>query len=274
MLQLPGMRIAIQGVAASFHDTAARQWFGDDIETVPGESFSEVFARLARHEADAAVVAMENSLYGSIHQVYDLLETYRYPIIGEIHLPINQQLITKHDTGLITKIYSHPVALAQCEQYLDVNYPEAERIEYHDTAAAVEFIKQQSQTGLAAIASREAAKLHGMPIRAENIEDNKANFTRFLVIQPGGTAPTDANRTSLVLTTDHTPGALAKILTTFADYGINLSKLQSRPITGEPWKYRFYLVLDVAGSRLHQALSEIRPLTRSLTILGEYRHNI
>ena len=111
-------------------------------------------------------------------------------------------------------------------------------------------------------------------IIAEDIEDNPANFTRFLVVQPHGTAPTDANRTSLVITTNHTPGALAGVLTLFAKHNINLSKLQSRPIIGQPWRYRFYLVLDAAGEQLRTALKDIEPLTESLTILGEYRHNL
>lgn len=267
------MRIAIQGEKASFHDAAAGKWFDFPISLVPCESFSEVFGALNRHEADGAIVAMENSLYGSINQVYDLIESHGYPIVGEVHLPIHHQLIGTPDSE-ITHIYSHPVALAQCEDYLETHYPEAEKIEYHDTAAAVEFIKAKADPSFAAIASKEAAKLHGMSILAENIEDNPANFTRFLVIQPEGKVPKNADRTSLVITTNHTPGALAKVLTVFADMDINLSKLQSRPIIGEPWKYRFYLVLDTAGEKLQKALSAIEPLTDTVTILGQYRHNL
>lgn len=266
------MRIAIQGEKGSFHDEAARRWFGEDITLIPGETFGDVFESVRRGDADAIVVAIENSLYGGINQVYDLIESYEYPIIGEIHLPIHQQLIGTPGIE-ITHIYSHPVALAQCENYLDIHYPNAQRIEYHDTAAAVEFIAKNGDDHWAAIASKTAAELHAMPILASNIEDNPANFTRFLVLQPHTSAPTDADRTSLVLTTNHTPGALAKVLTILADSNINLSKLQSRPIIGSPWKYRFYLVLDVAGPTLHQALSELREYTQSLTILGEYRHD-
>lgn len=267
------MRIAIQGEQASFHHEAARQWFGDAVNIVPCDSFSEVFGSLNRHETDAGLIAIENTLTGGINPVYDLLEAHGYPIVGEVHLPIHQQLIGTlgHE---ITHIYSHPVALAQCEDYLDSHYPDIERIEHHDTAGAVEFIKQSANPSYAAIASVEAAKLHNMAIIAENIEDNPANFTRFLVIQPNGKVPKDADRTSLVITTNHTPGALAKVLTVLADMGINLSKLQSRPIIGEPWKYRFYLVLDTAGRQLHEALKAIEPLTDTVTILGQYKHNL
>jgi len=266
------MRVAIQGEQASFHHTAAKQWFGEAVTIVPCDTFAEVFGTLNRHEAEAGIVAIENTLAGGINQVYDLIEAHGYPIIGEVHLPIHQQLIGTLDHE-ITHIYSHPVALAQCEAFLDSNYLDAERIEHHDTAGAVEFIKQSGNPSYAAIAGIEAAKLHNMPIIAPDIEDNPANFTRFLIVQPEGTPPHDADRTSLVLTSNHTPGALAKILAVFAEKNINLSKLQSRPIVGKPWNYRFYLVLDTAGDELHAALQEINPLTTSVTILGEYRHN-
>lgn len=266
------MRIAIQGEQASFHHTAAKQWFGDDIIIVPCDTFAEVFGALNRHEADAGIAAIENTLTGGINPVYDLIEAHGYPITGEVHLPIHQQLIGAPGAK-ITHIYSHPVALAQCEAFLDSNYPDAKRIEHHDTAGAVEFIKKSGETGFAAIAGSDAAVLHDMPIIAKDIEDNPANFTRFLIMEPGGTPPKDADRTSLVLTTHHTPGALAKVLTVLADNNINLSKLQSRPIVGKPWNYRFYLVLDIAGEQLHKTLHDIEPLTSSITILGEYRHN-
>lgn len=266
------MRIAIQGVRASFHDEAARRWFGDDIAIVPCDTFGEVFEAVNRHDADAAVIAIENSLYGGINQVYDLLESYRYPIVGEIHLPIHQQLIgTPGET--ITHVYSHAVALAQCEAYLEANYPEAERSEYHDTAAAVEFVKKLGDPHAAAIASSTAAALYGMSVIRENIEDNPANFTRFLVIKPDGTPPRDTNRATLVITTKNTPGSLAKVLTAFADKNINLSKLLSRPIVGEPWKYRFYIVVDCAGDELEQALASARTFCTEQVVLGQYCHD-
>lgn len=265
------MRIAIQGQVASFHHTAALQWFGSAITPVACETFAEVFGALNRHEADAAMVAIENSLYGSINQVYDLIESHGYPIVGEVHLPVHQQLIGTPGVE-ITHIYSHPVALAQCADFLETHYPNAKRVEYADTAGAVEFIASTGTPHYAAIASKAAAEQYAQPIIHEAIEDNPANFTRFLAIKPNGTVPRDADRSSIVMTTNHTPGALAKILTTFADANINLSKLQSRPIIGTPWKYRFYLVLDVAGAPLHEALDAITPLTDTLTVLGEYQH--
>ena len=268
------MRVAIQGELASFHDVAAKQWFGEEVMTVSCESFSEVFGSLNRHESDACVVAIENSLYGSINQVYDLIESHSYPIIGEVHLPIHQQLIAQADRAEITHIYSHPVALAQCEAFLDANYPDAKRVEFQDTAGAVRFIGEQQNPNYAAIASKEAAGIYGLEVINQNIEDNPANFTRFLVLQPNGIVPDDANRTSLVLTTTHTPGALAKILNVLAEHGINLSKLQSRPIVGKPWHYKFYLVLDAAGPDLGATISEMRKYTESLKVLGQYRSQL
>lgn len=268
------MRVAIQGEPGSFHHIAALEWFPQDITTVCGDTFPEVFGLLNRHEADAAIIAIENSLYGSINEVYDLIEAHQYPIVGEVHLRIEQQLISRAPSlDTITHVFSHPVALAQCQNWLDLHLPHAQRIETYDTAAAVASVAHADNSH-AAIAGRETATIHNMPIIAENIEDNSQNYTRFLVIQPGGVVPPDADRTSLVLVTNHTPGALASILTIFADAEINLSKLQSRPIPGSPWKYRFYVVLDIAGDTLHHTLRHIKPLTQSLTILGEYKHNL
>lgn len=266
------MRVAIQGETASFHDTAAKQWFDTTITPVACDTFAEVFGTLNRHEADTAVVAIENSLYGGINQVYDLIEAHGHPIVGEIHLPIHQQLIGTPGAS-ITRIYSHPVALAQCENFLDTHYPDAERIEYYDTAGAVQYISSLDQHH-AAIASREAASLYGLTVIEKDIEDNPANFTRFLVLDPQGTPPPDANRTSLVFTTNHQPGALVRVLSTLADHHINVSKLQSRPIIGKPWRYRFYLVLDTAGGPLHTALRDLQPHVESLTVLGEYHSSL
>lgn len=268
------MRVAIQGDAGSFHDEAAQLWCKGDVEIVPATSFPETFKAVETGRADILIVAIENSLYGSINQVYDLIEKYHYPIIGELHLPIHHQLISYGSPKDIRHIYSHSVALAQCENYLDTHYPAAQRHEYYDTAAAVEHIKTLNDPNSAAIASLPAAKMHNVPIVTSNIEDNPANFTRFLVLQPDGKVPVNANRTSLVIATGNTPGSLARILTIFASKSINLSKLQSRPIIGMPWKYRFYLVIDVAGGALDEALDEIKPHTKELTVLGQYYHSL
>lgn len=267
------MRIAIQGEQGSFHHQVAKTWFGNDVQILPAETFSDVFGILNRHETTKAIVAIENSLYGSINEVYDLIESHHYAIVGEVYLRIEQQLIALPGAKPtdITHIYSHPVALAQCENYLDVHFPNAERIEHHDTAGSVEFIKNTDDTSMAAIAGRVAADLYSLPILAENIEDNKANYTRFLVLDADPAPNTDTDKASLVVQTDHKPGALAKVLTTFADAGVNLTKLQSRPIIGKVWQYRFYIDVETSGDKLRALMREIEKNGTAVTVLGEYK---
>lgn len=266
------MRIAIQGEAGSFHHQVASDWFGETANIVPCGSFNEVFGALARHDADMIVTAVENSLYGSINEVLDLIESYRFPIVGEVFLRVEQQLIGLPGADLkkLTKVYSHPVALAQCEAFLDANLPKAERIEHHDTAASVEFIKKLNDPHAAAIAGRTAAELYDVPILAETIEDNKANYTRFLVLSPREISVPGANKASLVVTTDHTPGALGRVLAAFSDRGANLTKLQSRPIVGQPWKYRFYIDVETTPAVLADALHAIQKDGAAATVLGTY----
>lgn len=267
------MKIAIQGDAGSFHHQAVTQHFDTSAIVVPCQSFGDVFGAMNRFEVDTALVAIENSLYGSINEVYDLIESHRYPITGEVYLRVEQQLIGLPGASLqnLSTVYSHPVALAQCEQYLDVNHPDIEKVSYHDTAAAVEFIKNQQRTDFAAIASQLAADLHGLEILDAHIEDNKANYTRFVVLSRTEAAPhNENNKTSLVLETNHQPGALARILSIFADNGVNMTKLQSRPIVGKVWKYRFYVDIEVAGPSLHNLLKTIKDTDTKVTILGEY----
>lgn len=268
------MRVAIQGEVGSFHYQVAQQLFGNDVSIVAAETFGDVFGSLNQHAAQTAIVAVENSLYGSINEVLDLIEAHRYPIVGEVYLRIEQQLIALSGATTpesITRIYSHPVALAQCEQYLDNHYPSAQRIEYHDTAASVAYIKELNNPNFAAIASTAAAKHYNLPILASNIEDNKANFTRFLVISSDDNAQSkNITKASLVLTTTHQPGALALALTEFAKNGANLTKLQSRPIIGQPWNYRFYVDVETDSKTLARIITTIEKDGSAVTVLGTY----
>ena len=270
------MIVAIQGELGSFHHAAAQVYFGDTVTIMPCDSFSAVFDTLSRHEADIALVAIENSLYGSINEVYDLIEKHRYPLTGEVFLRIEQQLIGLPGASLsdITAIYSHPVALAQCEQYLDSNFPGAKRISYHDTAAAVEYVSNKQNPHIAAIASRAAASLHNLSVLDSNIEDNKTNYTRFVAISRTASKKNDAhNKASLVLETDHQPGSLAKILSIFSARGINMTKLQSRPIIGEAWTYRFYIDIEITPSALESLLPEVAKFGADCHVLGTYASN-
>jgi len=265
------MRVAIQGQAGSFHDAAAKQWYGSEATIVPCASFADAFEAYETGEADAIVTAVENSIYGSINDVYQLVEASSAPIIGEVLLEIDQMLIGFGTTPLeeLTKIYSHPVALAQCRNVLRILAPNAELIEFFDTAGAVEYIKQESLQSAAAVAGKAAARLYDMPVLKESVQDNRHNFTRFLVLQSQESSP-NANRASLVITTNHKPGALVEVLQAFANVGVNLAKLQSQPIVGEPWKYKFFIVVDCAGKKLREVVNSIEQTDHQITLLGEY----
>ena len=266
------MRIAIQGQAGSFHEQAAKQWYGPDATIVPCVTFGDVFQTYARGQADAVVVAVENTIYGTINETYRHIESCGAPIVGEVTLAIQQTLITNPGTQLedITTVYSHPVALSQCHQFLQEHLPQAAQIEYFDTAGAVEFIKQQGSPHLAAIASEAAAQLYNMPILKRHIQDGQDNITRFLVLDQTMTVA-DANRATLVVTTAHQPGSLLEILRTFANQSINLASLQSQPIVGQPWNYKFFMTVDAAGPSLQRAINKITATGHKVTLLGEYR---
>lgn len=178
------MRVAIQGDIGSFHHLAANQFFGDDIDLIGCETFEEVFAALASGTADRAVAAISNSWYGVLPEVSELQAQYNFKVIGELDLPIHQALITLSGVSLhgIKIILSHPVALEQCSKYFDEHLPHAERREYHDTAAAVEFIKQQGDASVAAIAGTWAAEIYDLPALAENIENDPNNSTKFVML--------------------------------------------------------------------------------------------
>lgn len=267
------MRVAIQGTAGSFHHQAVKAWFGgSDVSIVPAETFTKAFSLLENHDSDLAILAVENSIHGSLTETLDLIEQHHYPIVGELYLRIHQQLIGLPGAPLsgLRYVYSQPVALAQCNSYLAANLPNATPVDYHDTTASVRYVKEQNDPSIAAVAGVDAAKEYGLTILAKDIEDNKQNFTRFLVIDPTGKVVSGANKTSLVLTTDHTPGALAHVLSIFAHAGVNLTKLQSRPIVGDAWKYRFYVDLETAGTQLHTLLGDVRQTGATVTVLGEY----
>ncbi len=267
------MKIAIQGELGSFHHIASQHFYGGEHGYVCCDSFRDVFAALGDGRADTAVVAVENSLFGSIAEVYDLLLKHGYPVVGEVVERIHQNLITfpGANLGQITRVYSHPVALAQCSEFLNREMPNAEIIEHHDTAASAAFVKHAGDHASAAIASRMAADMHDMGVLRPNIQDEHRNYTRFLAIQPGGQAPVDATKASMVITTSHRPGALYESLGVFADAGINLTKLQSRPIRGKIWKYQFYIDIETKPPDALKAIELLEDLGCGVTNLGMYK---
>lgn len=267
-------RIAIQGQTASFHDQAAHQLFSGTFEIIPCDTFAEVFAALEHKKADMAVCAIENSLYGAINEVYDLLHQQNAWICGEKYLPITQNLLGMPGTKLtdIKEVYSHPVALAQCSEFLD-GLSNIDRHEHEDTAGAAADVAAWQEPHKAAIASEYAAASYGLRVLAPAVENDRQNYTRFVALSPHKPdTPQSATKTSLILDTRHAPGALAQVLGTFAKHQINLTMLTSRPIIGDPGHYRFYIDLDAGAgaSSFKQAEKELNTAGCNLTILGTY----
>jgi prephenate dehydratase len=276
------IRAAFQGERGAFSETAARQLLGSRAETVPFRTFEEMFEAVSRAETDCAIVPIENSLAGSVHKNYDLLMEHNLEIIGETNVRIVHNLIAPAGVKLadVKRIYSHPVALAQCERFLRLR-AEVEVVPAHDTAGSVRMIVERESRDEAAIAGAEAARVYRAAILVEGIEDNRENFTRFLLL----TRPRSAIRvegangerkTSLVIRIYNRPGALFRALAALALRDIDLTKIESRPIEGRPWEYSFYL--DFAGDRREErvarALDHLSELAESIRVLGSYPRSL
>lgn len=273
-------RVTIQGVAGCFHDAAAREYFsGEEIETIPCDTFPGMFEMLSCDASLLGIVAIENTIAGSLLQNHELLRNSNLQIIGEQKLRISHVLaaLPGQSVDQLVEANSHPIALMQCEQFLR-RHPNLKMIEKFDTAGSAKEIAEQKLTGHAAICGEYAANLYGLEILEKGIETNKRNFTRFLIIadpllaselQPN---EREINKSSIVFSLPHTHGALSKVLTIFSFYDINLSKIQSMPIIGREWEYRFYVDLTFESYvRYRQAVDAVRPLMNDFKILGEYK---
>ena len=268
------MIVAYQGEPGAFSEQAAREFFGAKALLRPLPAFSDVFADVEHHPAGAGIVPIENSLFGSIHQVYDLLLKHKLFIIGEIKLRIELHLMAlpKTKRRTIRTIYSQLQAIGQCENFLGtLKNVKVEAV--HDTAAAARFIQEGKRLDAAAIASEQAAQVHGLQILKRNIESSHHNFTRFIALSQHLVQPSGKIKTSLVFSVKDIPGALFKALAVFALRDINLLKVESRPIIGRPWEYLFYL--DVEGNPdrdpLRQALNHLGEVCTFVRVLGSYR---
>lgn len=271
-------KIAIQGIKGSFHDIAAHQYFkGEDIELICCDTFERVFDEM-RHEGSLfALVAIENTIAGSLLHNYELLLESGLTVVGEHKLQIEHSImcLPEDDWDTLSEVNSHPVALMQCYRFLK-NHPGLRVVEDDDTAGAAEHISSRHLKGHAAICHKDAAPLYGLKVLEEGIQDNKHNFTRFLVLTDPWNAELvrDArlcNKCSLVFSLPDDEGCLSQVLSIFSFYKINLTKIQSLPIIGREWEYLFYI--DVTYDdyvRFHQSLDAIKPLTRELKNLGEY----
>ena len=271
-------KVAIQGIAGSYHDIAARQYFeGDEVETIPCNTFRDVISTNKKDPKILGLKAIENTIAGSLLQNHELIRESDFSIIGEYKLRISHSLVALPGTKIcdVTEVNSHPIALMQCSDFLDT-IPQAKVVEKEDTAGSAQWIAQNKLKGHAAICGKLAAEIYGMEVLAEGIETNKRNFTRFLAIADRWTADemqrnTVKNKASLVFALPHTAGSLSKVLSVLSFYDMNLSKIQSLPIIGREWEYLFYINLTFSDyTRYRQALDAIRPLTKDLKILGEY----
>ena len=272
-------RVAIQGVSGAFHEIAARQYFeGEEIEILPCITFKDLFKALAADDSLLGIIAIENTIAGSLLQNHNLLRESGCMIVGEYKLRIEHNLAALPGQTIddIEEVYSHPIALMQCEDFLD-EHRHLKAIESEDTALSAKEIADNKIPRRAAICSTLAAENYGLEIIAKGIETNKRNFTRFLIIAEPSLAEVMINGTlldksSLVFTLPHEEGSLAKVLSILSFYHVNLTKIQSLPIIGREWEYQFYINLTFDNYiSYRQSLDAILPLTKDFQLLGEYK---
>ncbi len=272
-------RVAFQGERGAFSEEAARRLAGTDSQMVPCERFEDVFRSLENHQVDSAVIPIENTLHGSIHENYDHLLKFGFAIVGETSSQIVHNLIAAPgvELGQIRKVYSHPVALNQCLQFF-VDHPEIQKVSHYDTAGSVKTVIEQGLRDAGAIASAVAAEIYGANILQRSIEDDRANFTRFFHLRrPEDAAAPEALpgtlwKTSLVFTTRNQPAALFRALGAFALRDLDLSKIESRPLRGKPWEYLFYLdfVSPLNSVPAQNAIKHLGEYADFLRVLGCY----
>lgn len=269
------LRVSIQGYAGAFHEIAARHCFQDrPLEIVPAHTFEDLVAMVeAQEQADIGLMAIENTLAGSIMHNYSLLQQSGLHITGEVFLRIKQNLMALPGVRIeeLREVHSHPMAIAQCREFF-AQFPHIRLIETVDTAYSARQISENGWSHVGAIASTLAAEMYSLDIIAASIETNKKNHTRFLVLEKGiAELHAELEKVSVSFATDHEVGSLYKALAVLAAYNVNLTKIQSAPIIGHPWEYQFYVDFVVRGKVGHeQALDAIRPLTRHLQVHGVY----
>ena len=275
------MKVAFQGELGAFSQEAIRQLLGAKAQPVACQRFDEVFAALEQRRVPAAVIPMENTLHGSVHENYDLLLKHDFTITAETNVRIVHHLIAPPGTAFaqVRKVYSHPVALNQCLDFFE-RHKRIERVPFYDTAGSVKMILEERPDGAAAIASELAAKIYGGRILKREIEDDRQNYTRFFLLEPKGAKPRTPPgarirpwKTSLVFSTRNVPGALFRALAALALRDLDLTKLESRPLRGKPWEYLFYV--DLIGrpeqAAVRHALGHLSEIADFLRVLGSYR---
>jgi len=274
--------VAIQGIEGSYHETAARRYFEEnfkeEIDILPCKRFKDVISAVKRDPNIIGIMAIENTIAGSLLQNYELIRESELVVIGEQKLHVSHSLAALPEDSLETifEVISHPIALMQCSDYLNA-LTRVKIVEGEDTALSAKMIAENGLKGHAAVCSRYAAEMYGLSVLEESIETNKRNFTRFLLLTNRWLAEelvneSEINKTSIVFTVAHTEGSLSKVLTVLSFYDINLTKIQSLPILGREWEYLFYVDFTFKSLlKYKQGLDAIRPLTREFRILGEYK---
>ena len=267
-------KVSIQGYEGSFHQVAAQAFFGKSVEVLPCATFREVVKIAAdKKSSDGGVMAIENSIAGSILPNYNLLQKSNLNVTGEVYLQIHQNLLVNKGVALedIKEVHSHPMALLQCLDYLDQHHWKL--VETEDTALSAKHIYKHKSKHIGAIASTLAAELYNLDVLAPKIQSEKANYTRFLILQNGHSETVaDADKASLYFQVAHSRGSLAKVLTVVADGGVNLSKLQSFPVPGSAWKYSFHADMEFDSvAQFNEVLKSISPLTETIKVYGIYK---
>jgi prephenate dehydratase len=269
--------VAFQGELGAFSHAAAQKLLGNSVDAIPKPSFKEVFEALKAGRVQAAVLPMENTLHGSVHENYDHLLEFNFHVLGETSLRISHQLIAMPGTRFnhVQRVFSHPVALNQCREFFRKN-SNIEPVPFYDTAGSVKMLAEEKPPASAAIASATAAAIYGGRILRRSIEDDRQNFTRFFLLskqQQTTGRPGEPWKTSLVFSMANVPGSLFRAMACFALRDLNLTKIESRPLRGKPWEYLFYV--DVLGSTADQsvrnALANLAELTDFLRVLGSYQ---
>jgi prephenate dehydratase len=268
--------VAFQGERGAYSEAAALEYFGNSIEPIPCPSFDEVFEKVESGAVERGIVPVENSLGGSIHRNYDLFMRHRLHLVGEKIHRVRHCLIGFPGTPIsdLTLIMSHPQALAQCEHYITRLGIQREVV--YDTAGAVKMLKESGRRDHAAIASRRAAEVYEMQILEEGVEDDEANYTRFVVLAREPIMPLSPAKTSIVFTLKNLPGALFKALSVFALRDLDLTKIESRPLAGTPWDYLFYLdfIGSVSDETARRALDHLSEYAPTLRVLGSYQRDM
>lgn len=270
-------KVAIQGGLGAYHGIAAENFFNEEVEVIPCSTFRDIFTTINKNTDVIGIMAIENTIAGSLLPNYDLLKENKFPIIGEFKQRISHCLAALPGQSIhdIKEVHSHPIALMQCVDFLD-KMPNVKIMEHEDTALAAKDIAAEKLLGCAAICSERAAEIYGLDVLAKGIETNKHNFTRFLLFAHPWVVDDlqkeeVSNKASIVFTLPHSEGSLSKVLSVLSFYGISLTKIQSLPIIGREWEYQFYVDVKYSDyERYKQSLRAVLPLISELKVLGEY----